>query len=61
LSPSPLAVIQISDSNEEIKTFDLENALRYTWKGDVSCGPFSFADIRDPIDPTFPPPLYFNE
>lgn len=54
-------VIQISDANEEVKTYDRETAAKFTWQGPVSAGPYSFADSRDPIDPECPPPLYFSE
>jgi hypothetical protein len=53
--------IQITDSNEEVKTFDAESAAKFTWKGDISAGPYSFADCRDERQEDCPPPLYFNE
>jgi len=53
--------IQIMDSNEEVKTFDAESAAKFSWKGDISAGPYSFADSRDPRQEDCPPPLYFNE
>jgi hypothetical protein len=49
------------DSNEEVKTFDAESAAKFSWKGDISAGPYSFADSRDPRQEDCPPPLYFNE
>lgn len=53
--------IQIQSASHDITTFDEATLAKLTWKGDVSCGPYSFADPKDPVDPTCPPPLYFND
>ena len=43
--------IQIADVKQENDCkFDAESAKNLTWIGDVSCGPYSFGDSRDPID-----------
>ena len=40
-------VIQISDHNEEVKVYDKVSVRKLSWKGHVSAGPYSFADVRD--------------
>lgn len=51
----------MQSSTEPISAIDSANLAKLTWKGNISCGPFSFADPTDKIDTNCPPPLYFYE
>jgi hypothetical protein len=52
--------VTIADIQDTIKVYDAETAQRLTLPGGKSAGPHSFADSRDPIDGSCPPPLPFD-